>query len=238
MRRVIITGGSRGIGAECVRMFSESGDRVAFIYRSCEERAKSVERETGARAFAGDVSQEESCRRAAVSALEYLGGADVLVNCAGISRFALFQDISEEMWREMIETDLGGVYRMTRAVLPGMISQKSGRIVNIASMWGECGASCEVHYSAAKAGVIGLTKALAKELAPSGITVNCVSPGAIDTEMNAALGEDALRDIAEQTPLGRLGTAREVAEAVFFLAAEGSSFITGQILGVNGGFVI
>lgn len=238
MRRIIITGGSRGIGAHCVRLFAEAGDRVAFIYRSSRERAKALENECGARGFVGDVADPESCRRAVAGAIEYLGGADVLVNCAGISRFALFQDISEEMWREMIETDLGGVYRVTRDVIPHMISQKSGRIVNIASMWGECGASCEVHYSAAKAGVIGLTKALAKELAPSGITVNCVSPGAIDTEMNASLGEDALREIAEETLLGRLGTAREVAEAVAFLAGDGASFITGQVLGVNGGFVI
>lgn len=238
MRRILITGGSRGIGAECVRIFAEGGDRVAFIYRSAADRAAEIERSCGARGFAGDVSDPENCRRAVADALAYLDGADVLVNCAGIAEFAMFQDISEEMWHRMIETNLGGVYRVTRDVIPCMISQKHGRIVNISSMWGECGASCEVHYSAAKAGVIGLTKALAKELAPSGITVNCVSPGAIDTEMNSRLSEDVLREIAEETSVGRLGTAREVAEAVCFLSAESSGFITGQILGINGGYVI
>lgn len=236
MKRIIVTGGSRGIGAECVRLFACRGDRVAFIYRSSREAADLIEKETGAKGFCGDVSDPESCRRAVADALEYLGNADVLINSAGIARFSQFQDITEEMWREMIETDLGGVYRVVRDVIPGMISQKCGAVVNISSMWGEVGASCEVHYSAAKAGVIGMTKALAKELAPSGITVNCVSPGAIDTEMNAALGEDVLREIAEETPLGRLGTAREVAEAAAFLAD--ASFITGQVLGVNGGLVI
>lgn len=236
MKRIIITGGSRGIGAECVRLFCARGDRVAFIYRSSREAAELLCEESGARAFCGDVSDPESCRKAVVEALAYLGGADVLVNCAGIARFSQFQDITEEMWREMVETNLGGVYRVTRDVIPGMISQKSGAIVNISSMWGEVGASCEVHYSAAKAGVIGMTKALAKELAPSGIRVNCVSPGAIDTEMNAVLGEDVLREIAEETPLGRIGNAREIAEAVMFISD--AEFITGQVLGVNGGLVI
>lgn len=236
MKRIIITGGSRGIGAECVRLFSGRGDRVAFIYRSSLESADLIEKETGAKGFRGDVADPESCRKAVADALDYLGSADVLINCAGIARFSLFQDITEEMWHEMIETDLGSVYRVTRDVIPGMISQKRGAIVNISSMWGEVGASCEVHYSAAKAGVIGMTKALAKELAPSGITVNCVSPGAIDTEMNAVLGENILREIAEETPLGRLGTAREIAEAVMFLSD--AEFITGQVLGVNGGLVI
>ena len=236
--RIIITGGSRGIGAACVRAFARRGDSVAFIYRSSDGRAAAIAEETGAVAVKGDVSDAAFAKQATEAAVAALGGVDVLVNCAGVAEFALFQDITEEMWRRMIETDLGGTYRTTRDVLPHMISQKFGRIVNVASMWGETGASCEVHYSAAKAGVIGLTKALAKEVAPSGITVNCVSPGAIDTEMNAALGEDTLCAIAEETPVGRLGTADEVAAAVVFLASEDAGFITGQILGVNGGYVI
>ena len=236
--KVIITGGSRGIGASCVRAFAARGDTVAFIYRTSDERAMSLADETGALPIKGDVADPVSAKAATAAALDALGGADVLVNCAGVAEFALFQDITEQMWSRMIETDLGGTYRITRDVLPYMISQKSGRIVNIASMWGETGASCEVHYSAAKAGVIGLTKALAKEVAPCGITVNCVSPGAIDTEMNSSLGDDALAAVAEDTPLGRLGTAEEVAAAVVFLASADAGFITGQVLGVNGGYVI
>jgi len=236
--KVLITGGSRGIGAECVRKFAKLGHNVAFIYRSSEEKAKALAEDTGAFAVCGDVSDAQSARNAVEKSIEILGGCDVLVNCAGISEFSLFQDITEEMWSRMLETNLGGVYRITRDVLPTMISQKFGRIVNISSMWGEVGASCEVHYSASKAGVIGLTKALAKEVAPSGITVNCITPGAIDTDMNRHLGEDVLREIAEETPVGRLGTAEDIANAVVFLASEASSFITGQVLGVNGGFVI
>ena len=236
--RIIITGGSRGIGAACVRAFAGRGDSVAFIYRSSDDRAAEVAAETGAFPVRGDVADPESARCAAGECVRRLGGVDVLVNCAGVAEFSLFQDITEDMWHRMIETDLGGTYRVTREVLPQMISQKFGRIVNIASMWGETGASCETHYSAAKAGVIGLTKALAKEIAPSGITVNCVSPGAIDTEMNASLSPEAIDAIAEDTPVGRIGKADEVAEAVLFFASDKAGFVTGQVLGVNGGYVI
>ena len=209
-KRVLITGGSRGIGAACVRAFRALGDRVVFIYRSRTESADALCRETGASCIRADISDGGECVGAVRRALSVLGGADVLVNCAGIAEFSLFQDITDGMWERMISTDLTGAFRV----------------------------SCEVHYSAAKAGLIGMTKALAKELAPSGITVNCVSPGAIDTEMNSSLSADTLAAIAEETPLGRLGKPEEVAAAVVFLASDGASFITGQDLGVNGGLVI
>ena len=237
-KRVLITGGSRGIGAACVRAFRALGDRVVFIYRSRTESADALCRETGASCIRADISDGGECVGAVRCALSVLGGADVLVNCAGIAEFSLFQDITDGMWERMISTDLTGAFRVSREVSRSMISEKSGRIVNVSSMWGEVGASCEVHYSAAKAGLIGMTKALAKELAPSGITVNCVSPGAIDTEMNSSLSVDTLAAIAEETPLGRLGKPEEVAAAVVFLASDGASFITGQDLGVNGGLVI
>ena len=211
-KRVLITGGSRGIGAACVRAFRALGDRVVFIYRSCTESADALCRETGASCIRADISDGGECVGAVRRALSVLGGADVLVNCAGIAEFSLFQDITDGMWERMISTDLTGAFRVSREVSRSMISEKSGRI--------------------------GMTKALAKELAPSGITVNCVSPGAIDTEMNSSLSADTLAAIAEETPLGRLGKPEEVAAAVVFLASDGASFITGQDLGVNGGLVI
>lgn len=234
MRTVLITGGSRGIGAACVRCFSAAGDRVFFFYRANDEAAETLSSETGAVAVKCDVSDPQAVEKA----FSELPAFDVLVNNAGIAGFSLFQDLSEADWDRMIGTNLGGVYRCTRAVLPGMIAQKQGCIVNVSSMWGQVGASCEVAYSAAKAGVIGLTKALAKEVGPSGIRVNCIAPGVIDTEMNAALSEDALAELAEETPLGRIGTAEEIAGQIYWLTSEEASFLTGQVLGSNGGLVI
>lgn len=237
-RRVLITGGSRGIGRACVSEFAQLRDTVVFVYRSDTASAEEVCRITGSTSIRADLSIPEECERAVREATERMGGIDILVNCAGIAEFSMFQDITDGMWERMLSTNLSSVFRMCRGVSGQMISRKQGRIINISSMWGEVGASCEVHYSTAKAGVIGLTKALAKELAPSGITVNCVSPGAIDTDMNSSLTEEVLREIAEETPVGRLGLASEVAAAVVFLASEGASFITGQDLGVNGGLIM
>lgn len=166
------------------------------------------------------------------------GGVDILINNAGVAQQKLFTDITAEDWAAMIGVNLTGVFHCTQAALPYMIRQKRGSIVNVSSIWGLCGASCEVHYSAAKAGVIGLTKALAKELGPSHITVNCVAPGVIDTEMNGGLDSEALAALAEETPLGRIGTAEEVAESVWFLAGGGAPFLTGQVIQPNGGIVI
>lgn len=238
MANVLITGGSRGIGAACVRAFAATGDRVAFIYRASSEAAKKLAEETGAYPIQADLSDPAEAKRAVAEAEAKLGGIDVLVNNAGVAQIKLFTDLTDEDWRRMTATDLDGVFYVTRAAARGMIARHSGRIINVGSMWGKIGASCEVHYSAAKAGLRGMTMALAKELGPSGITVNCVEPGVIETEMNAALNEQTRAELAEATPLCRLGKPAEVADTVCFFASEAAAFITGQCLGVDGGYAI
>lgn len=235
--KVLISGGSRGIGRALVESFTQNGDSVAFIYKNSHDEARALADATGAIAICADVSDASSAKLATEKAISALGGIDILVNNAGISQIKLFTDITDDDWANMINTNLSSAFYLTRSALPSMISQKSGRIINIGSMWGKVGASCEVAYSASKAGLRGLTLALAKELAPSGITVNCVEPGVIDTDMNAKLGADTIASLVEETPIGRLGTPEDIARAVLFLASEHSSFITGQILGVDGGIV-
>lgn len=236
--KVLITGGSRGIGAASVRAFCQRGDSVVFLYRTHREAADRLCAETGATAICADISDRVQAMHAVRQAVELLNGLDVLVNNAGVAQIKLFSDLTDEDWQRMIGTNLNGTFYVTREAVRPMISAQHGFIVNIGSVWGKTGASCEVHYSATKAGVRGMTMALAKELGPSGITVNCVEPGVIDTEMNASLDETTLAELCDETPLCRMGTPEEVAAAVCFFASEAASFITGQILGVDGGFAV
>ena len=237
-KTVFITGGSRGIGAECVRLFSENGYRVAFSYLNSEKEAKALCEKYGALAYKADVADSSAITFAIGEAIKELGKIDVLINNAGVSQSCLFTDITDEMWRKMIDTNLSGAFYATRTVLPQMINRKCGVILNVSSMWGEVGASCEVHYSASKAGLIGMTKALAKEVGLSGIRVNCVAPGAIETDMLSCFTAEDMEALKDETPLNRIGNTTDIAETLLFLASEKSSFITGQVLGVNGGFVI
>ena len=210
---------------------------MAFVYHQAHEAAAAVAKEAGAYPICADISMPEEARRAVDMAREQLGHIDVLINNAAIAGFRLFTDITDEEWTRFIGVNLNGAFYVSRAVLPDMIARKSGSIINISSMWGQVGASCEVHYSAAKAGLIGLTKALAKEVGPSGIRVNCIAPGVIDTKLMDEHSEDTKQILADETPLGRLGTGEDVAKAAAFLLSEDASFITGQTLGVDGGYL-
>ncbi len=240
MKNVLITGGSRGIGAECVRVFTENDFRVAFTYNRSEQKAREIAVETGAFAIKCDMEIEADINSAVKSARDFFDGKgiDVLINNAAISEVKLFSDISTDDWKRMINVNLTAPFLFTREALSDMIQKKSGRIINVSSMWGQVGASCEVHYSAAKAGLIGMTKALAKELGPSGITVNAVAPGVINTEMNAHLSHEEIRALIDEIPFMRLGSTLETASVIKFLAGDDSAYVTGQVIGVNGGLVV
>lgn len=233
---VFITGGSRGIGAACVRAFAEAGWRVAFTYCHSEEQAQALAAETGTLALQADGTSQSAVEFALQQAAQAYGAPTVLVCNAGIAVQKMFQDLTDQDWQHMLDVNLLGAVRTIRAALPGMIQKKSGSIVTVSSMWGELGASCESHYAASKAAIIGLTKSLAQELGPSGIRVNCVAPGVIDTDMNAMHGADIMQELAAQTPLCRIGTACEVADTIVYLSSAQASFVTGQVLGVTGGF--
>ncbi len=238
MKKVIVTGGSRGIGRACVELFAENGCAVVFIYRDNDRAAAECESISGAYAIKANLSDPAEAKRAYSKAVDYLGGVDVLVNNAGISISGLITDMSDELWRGVVDTNLSSAFYMSRAVTRDFVKQQSGVIVNIGSVWGRCGASCEAAYSASKSGLRGLTLSMAKELGPSGIRVNCVEPGVIDTDMNACYSDDDIAALCEETPLYRIGDPCEVAELVYFLASEKASFITAQIIGVDGGFGI
>lgn len=242
-KTVLITGASRGIGAETARLFAQRGWAVGLNYRTSQDKAQALARElrdqgASVALYQADVAERDEARAMTAAFLRDFGHMDALVCNAGISRQELFTDITQDTWRRMMGVNLDGVFYCCQAALPDMIHRKAGTIITVSSMWGQVGASCEVAYSAAKAGVIGLTRALAQEVGPSGITVNCVAPGVIATEMNDLLSPETMTALAEETPLARLGLPRDVAEAIWFLASEAGSFFTGQVLAPNGGFVI
>lgn len=238
---VFVTGASRGIGRAAALALARDGFAVGIGYHASREAADEVcalVRSFGgdAEAFPIDVTDSASVSAAVAAAEARFGSLDGLVLSAGVADQRLLQDVDDETYAKIMETNLGGVFRTVRAALPGMIRQKAGSIVLVSSMWGQVGGSCEVVYSAAKAGVIGFCRALAKEVAPSGIRVNCVSPGVILTDMTKPLGEETLAALAGETPLGRNGTPEDVAGAIRFLLSPDAAFITGQVLPVNGGW--
>lgn len=239
----VVTGASRGIGAAIAKQLAADGFRVAVCYCTGEQLARQVCEEIAACggtacSFAVQVQREDSVCRLFEDVRTMLGAPAVLVNNAGIARQKLFTELTCEEWDEMMACIVRGAFLCCREALPDMIRRKWGRIVNISSMWGQVGAACEVDYSAAKAALIGMTKALAKEEAPSNITVNCVAPGVIDTQMLEAFSQQERDLLAKETPLGRLGTPEDIAAVVSFLCSERAGFMTGQVLGSNGGFVI
>ena len=241
-KTVLITGGSRGIGVAAVRAFAQAGYAVALNYCRSRDAALRLAEELTAQGHTvlpvqADVSDPDQVRHMVDNVLDNFCQLDILICNAGTAWRGLLCDLTDQDWHRLRGTDLDGVLYCCRAVYRHMVSRKQGRILTVSSMWGRSGASCEAAYSAAKAGVIGLTQALARELGPSGITVNCVAPGVIDTEMNAGLTPEDLQALSEETPLGRLGTPEDVARALLFLASPEAGFLTGQVLGVDGGYL-
>ncbi|MCH5198885.1 MAG: 3-oxoacyl-ACP reductase FabG [Oscillospiraceae bacterium] len=242
-KTAIITGGSGGIGAAIAKRLCKEGFITAIIYLNSEEKAFTLSSELvseGYNAFPikADAANPIQVKNAVETAAKQTGKIDVLINNAGVSLYKLLQDTTDEEWNRVIDINLKGAFNFCREVLPYMIREGFGRIINISSMWGQTGAAMETVYSASKAGLIGLTKALAKEVALSGITVNCIAPGAVDTPMMALFSEDEKKTLCDEIPIGRLSSPEETASAAAFLASEESSYITGQVIGVNGGFVI
>lgn len=232
MSTTVISGGSRGIGAAAVELFAARGDRVVFLYEKDDAAASSVAERTGATAVRCDVADA----RAVEAAFAGLPGVDTLVCCAGIAHYGLLSQISEEAWDRLFAVNVKGIYHCVNAATPYFLRQQRGSVVTVASMWGQVGASCEAAYSATKGAVIALTKALAKELGPSGVRVNCVAPGVILTDMCANVDPAVLGELAKESMVGRNGTPRDVAEAIAYLAD--ASFVTGHVLSVNGGLII
>lgn len=242
-KTVLITGASRGIGSAIAKIFAQNNYNVIINYFKSEKEALSLQANLFKKGYNVIACKADVTKRNEVEAMfnegvKRFGTIDVVVNNAGISQQKLFTDITEEEWDNMLNIHVKGMFNCSQCALPHMISRKEGKIINISSIWGMVGASCEVHYSTAKAGIIGFTKALAKEVGPSNIQVNCVAPGIIETEMNNFLEEKERDWLVEDTPLMRFGKPEEVAETVLYLASDKSDFITGQIISINGGFVI
>lgn len=244
MKKVaLVTGSSRGIGRAVAAELARSGYAVCINYIERQDKAEELLAQLTAEGceamvFRADVSKRAEVNAMAAAVKERFGPVTLLVNNAGVAGQCLFQDVTDELWDRYFSVNLNGARNNIQAVLPDMIHEKAGCIINISSIWGQHGASCEVTYSCTKHALIGLTRSLAMELAPSGIRVNCVAPGVIDTDMVKVLGDDVLKDLAQQTPLGRLGTPEDIAHAVAFLASDRASFITGQVLASDGGFIV
>ncbi len=232
MKHVLITGGSRGIGAAAVTLFAARGDRVWFLYEKEHEAAAAVAAKTGATPICCDVADGAAVQQAFAK----IGPVDVLICNAGICHYGLMSMMAEEAWDRIFDVNVKGIYHCVNAAMPGFLQKQAGCIITVSSMWGQVGSSCEAAYSATKGAVIALTKALAKELGPSGIRVNCVAPGVILTDMCASVDPQILADMAEENPMGRNGTPEDVAKAMAYLAD--ADFVTGQVLPVNGGYIM
>ena len=232
MKSVVITGGSRGIGAAAVRHFAGRGDRVFFLYEKNHEAAAAVAEETGALPLCCDVSDSAAVK----AAFDKIGDVDILICNAGIAQYGLMSQTSEAVWDRVFDVNVKGMYLCINAAMPAFLRKHAGCIITVSSMWGQVGASCEAVYSASKGAVIALTKALAKELGPSGIRVNCITPGVILTDMCAGIDPQILEEMAQEAPVGRNGRPEDVAKAMEYLSD--AAFITGQVIPVNGGYVI
>ena len=240
---MVITGASRGIGAQIALSAASKGYITVINYNNSQKNAEELcqrIKNFGGECIAvkADISNSNDVKVLYEKSISLTGNVDVLVNNAGISSFSLFTDINEDLWDRTFDVNVKGNFLVSRAYIPNMVHRKNGKIINISSIWGICGSSCEVHYSASKAAIIGMTKALAKELGPSGITVNCIAPGIIDTEMNSAVSKEDMQTLIDETPIQRIGTPSDVAKLVLFLASDGADFITGQEISPNGGVVI
>ena len=241
-KNVLITGASGGIGEAMCREFAKNGYNVVIHYNSSEEAALKLQQEIESQyqvkavPIKADLRNCDDVKALARKATAILGNTDVLINNAGVAYLTLFQMADDNKVRELFDINLMSAMNLTKEILPSMIRNQSGRIINISSMWGIAGASCEVHYSASKSALIGFTKALAKEVGPSGITVNCIAPGYIDTEMNSSIDDESVAEIVEATPMGRKGRPEDVSALAMFLAGENADFITGQIISVDGGY--